>query len=208
MPQETKICQSCKQSFTIEPDDFDFYEKLKVPSPTWCSQCRLVRRMTVRNERTLYKRKCDATGEDIIAVCSADKSFKIYKQDYWWSDRWDPLDYGKDYDFQKIFFKQFRELSERVPMVNVFLKNSATCSYCNVAVDCKNCYLYFGSGRDEDVMYSSGLNTCKNCLDCLFDVSLENCYETIDSFRSASLFFSQHSTDCINSWFLYDCRGC
>ena len=30
MPSETKNCNSCKTSFVIEPEDFDFYEKLKV----------------------------------------------------------------------------------------------------------------------------------------------------------------------------------
>ena len=31
-----KICQNCKQNFTIEPEDFTFYDKIKVPSPTFC----------------------------------------------------------------------------------------------------------------------------------------------------------------------------
>jgi hypothetical protein len=32
---ETKICQNCKKNFIIEPDDFGFYEKIKVPPPTF-----------------------------------------------------------------------------------------------------------------------------------------------------------------------------
>ena len=31
MNSETKTCQNCKQSFIIEPEDFEFYEKMKVP---------------------------------------------------------------------------------------------------------------------------------------------------------------------------------
>lgn len=31
---ENKICQNCKTQFTIEPEDFKFYEKIKVPPPT------------------------------------------------------------------------------------------------------------------------------------------------------------------------------
>jgi len=38
---ETKICQDCRQSFTIEPDDFSFYETIKVPPPTRFPVCRL-----------------------------------------------------------------------------------------------------------------------------------------------------------------------
>jgi len=33
MKLENKICQSCKNNFIIEPDDFGFYEKMKVSPP-------------------------------------------------------------------------------------------------------------------------------------------------------------------------------
>jgi len=35
MPKsETRICQNCQQEFIVEPEDFLFYEKMKVPPPT------------------------------------------------------------------------------------------------------------------------------------------------------------------------------
>lgn len=40
---ERKICQNCKQEFRIEPEDFAFYEKSAVPTPTWCQECRMIR---------------------------------------------------------------------------------------------------------------------------------------------------------------------
>ena len=82
MSSETKICQNCKNNFTIEPEDFKFYEKIKVPPPTWCPECRAQRRMTWRNERALYKRK-DANGIDVISIYSEDKPVKIYERNYW-----------------------------------------------------------------------------------------------------------------------------
>ena len=39
MKVETKICQNCKKDFIIEPEDFNFYEKIKVPLPTFCADC-------------------------------------------------------------------------------------------------------------------------------------------------------------------------
>lgn len=32
--EENRICQNCKNDFIIEPEDFVFYEKIKVPPPT------------------------------------------------------------------------------------------------------------------------------------------------------------------------------
>ncbi|MBI2047717.1 MAG: hypothetical protein HYT27_01120 [Parcubacteria group bacterium] len=121
MESQTKNCQNCKQSFVIESEDFDFYEKIKVPPPTFCPDCRSQRRMTWRNERSLYKRK-DAFGNDTISIYAPEKPFTVYKRDYWWSDKWDPLDYAIDYDFSKPFFVQFRELLERVPVAGVFFE--------------------------------------------------------------------------------------
>ena len=40
---ENRICQNCKSEFIIEPEDFNFYEKIKVPAPTWCPECRMIR---------------------------------------------------------------------------------------------------------------------------------------------------------------------
>ena len=37
-------CQNCKKEFIIESEDFNFYEKMKVPAPTFCSDCRMMRR--------------------------------------------------------------------------------------------------------------------------------------------------------------------
>ena len=55
MKQEIKQCNNCKQDFTIEPDDFGFYEKIKVPAPTFCPECRYIRRLLDRNEYNFYK---------------------------------------------------------------------------------------------------------------------------------------------------------
>ena len=101
MKSETRECQNCKQDFIIEPEDLNFYEKIKVPPPTFCPECRNQRRMSWRNERTLYKRKCDAPGHDemLISFLPPEEQLTVYDANVWWSDAWDPLSYGKEYDF-------------------------------------------------------------------------------------------------------------
>jgi hypothetical protein len=83
-----------------------------------------------RNERSLYKNTCSATGKNIISCFSPDKPFVIYEPTEWWSDKWDALDYGKDYDFSRSFFEQLNELFLAVPklsMVNNIPDNSDYC---------------------------------------------------------------------------------
>ena len=59
------ICQNCKKDFVIEPEDFNFYEKIKVPPPTFCPECRLIRRFARRNEKALYHRVCEKCEKKI-----------------------------------------------------------------------------------------------------------------------------------------------
>ena len=59
-------CQNCKKDFTIESEDFNFYEKIKVPPPTWCPECRLQRRLAWRNEKGLHYRECDLCKKKIL----------------------------------------------------------------------------------------------------------------------------------------------
>ncbi len=55
MQSETKKCQSCKKDFIIEPEDFSFYERVQVPPPTFCPECRIIRRMSFLNDRNFHR---------------------------------------------------------------------------------------------------------------------------------------------------------
>jgi len=52
----------------------------------------------VDNNRKLYKRKCDFTGKKIISIFNEKSPYKVYEQNIWWSDKWNPMEYGKNYD--------------------------------------------------------------------------------------------------------------
>ena len=204
---ETKTCQNCKKDFQIEPEDFKFYEKMQVPPPTWCPECRMVRRMTWRNERTLYKRKCDATGNEIISMFSTASPFTIYEHSYWWSDKWDPRDFGKGYNFSKPFFIQFRELLESVPLPNLANSNVINSEYGNHNADMKNCYLSYASFGAENVAYSQGVFNAKDSLDSYNLTDGEQCYEDVLCAKVYKLFFSYDADDSMDSLFLKSCKN-
>src|SRR3972149_1576646 len=130
MNQEMRNCQSCKKDFVIETWDFSFYEKMKVPPPTWCPKCRLQRRFATRNERTLYKRNCDLCNTSIITMFSPG-NFKVYCSSCYYSDKWDPLNYGRDYDFSKTFFAQWASLQNDVPQLALMQENVVNSPWVN-----------------------------------------------------------------------------
>ena len=115
MTKETKQCKSCKTEFAITPDDLTFYEKVQVPAPTWCPECRKQRRLSWRNNINLYPRNCDMCKKRIVSIYATNKPMPVYCNSCWWSNKWDPMEYGTDYDFSKPFFEQFNKLQSRVP---------------------------------------------------------------------------------------------
>jgi len=210
MNKETRNCQNCHNEFVIEPDDFAFYEKMKVPPPTFCFQCRMQRRFSWRNERILFKRKCNAPGhnEDIISVFSPEAQVVAFDSKYWWSDSWDPLDYGAPYDFKKSFFEQYHDLIRRVPWIALSETNMSNCSYCNVAAEDKDCYLTSAGGWNERTMYANRLVNTKDSADLYISDKNELCYELVNCRRSYRLMFSVNCIECSNSAFLYECTNC
>ena len=209
MKPETKNCQNCKKDFIIESDDFGFYEKIKVPPPTFCPECRLIRRFASTNERVLYYRTCDLSGEKILSMYPTDTNFPVYHPAEWYSDKWNPYDYGKEYDFSKPFFEQFQELLNMVPrMALVRQGNSVNSEYTHRVHDMKNSYMVFRMSGSVDSLYCYVGKNITNCVDCFSIWDCELCYECIDCNNCYKTRFSQESHNCRDSFFLYSCRDC
>jgi hypothetical protein len=209
MKPETKSCQNCQKDFTIEPDDFGFYEKIKVPAPTFCPQCRYIRRLLDRNEYNLYRRKCDATGKNIISIYRQELLFPVYEQEYWKSDKFDATEYGRDFDFSRPFFEQYEELRRAVPHLALVNSNSVNSEYTNQANNNKDCYMLVTSNNSEKCMYGSwNQGNCYFLSDCYMAQKSEFCYECVNITKCSNCAWLQDSSDCVNVYFSNDCRGC
>src|SRR3989338_947095 len=213
MEAEVKICQNCKQSFRIEEADFKFYGKIKVPPPTWCPECRLVRRLAALNHNSLYHRQCNLCGKNIIAMYHSNVSFPVYCMPCVWSDRWNPLWYGREYNFVASFFQQFQVLQNVVPrgaLMGVY-QTWINSEYNNFAQDLKNCYLLFNSDYNENCAYGSEVERSKDCFDIMMVDSCELSYFSVDIVKSYATHFSIDCEGCQNVWFsknLTNCSNC
>ncbi|MEK9159934.1 MAG: zinc-ribbon domain containing protein [Patescibacteria group bacterium] len=201
-------CAHCQKNFELDAQDQAFYKEINVPHPTQCPDCREQRRLAWRNERTLYLRKCDLTGEPTLSVFSEDKPYKVYKNDHWYSDKWNPLDYGQDFDFSRPFFEQFDELLHKVPQLALSTTGNQNSDFINQAGWCKDCYLIFEADFNEKCMYSTHIGDSRDCMDGLQVMKSELCYECIDCQNGYNLRFAQDSMNCSDSWFLKNCIGC
>ncbi|MDP4007671.1 MAG: hypothetical protein Q8P68_00600 [Candidatus Peregrinibacteria bacterium] len=208
----TPITQTCRLSgvqFVISDLEQEFLRKMEVPLPTISPYERMRRRLSFRNERLLYHRKCDLTGKQIISSASQDKKYPVYCADAWWSDDWSPLDYGRDFDFSRPFFEQYFELRDQVPRLALQQQRPMINSeYCNCASKNKNCYLCFSTNHCEDCYYGSWINFSKDCVDNENSLKNELAYETNDCESCYNCVYSEECHNCNDVYFSKACIGC
>ncbi len=208
MQAEIKTCKNCNQNFTITVDDFSFYEKIKVPPPTFCPECRYQRRIAGRNEWVLYSRTCSRCSEKMVSIYNPNYDGKVYCLKCFWSDDWDRKETGMDFDFSRPFFEQFQELRNKTPKVTVAHFRSINSPYTNQSQDLKNCYFIFSSDASEDCMYGNWFFTCKQSVDCSIVYGSELIYECLDTSRCFKSTYLKDCRNCLNSHFLEDCYDC
>ncbi|MFA6533675.1 MAG: zinc-ribbon domain containing protein [Patescibacteria group bacterium] len=196
-------CKNCQSIFTIYPEDQKFYAKIGVPEPTSCPDCRQQNRLAWRNERFLYKRKCDLCQKDIISFYSPDKPYIQYCPECWWSDKWETP--ALDYDPNRPFFEQWAELLRQTPHLALIISHGENSDYCPHSVYYKNCYLCVSGVTGENIFYSYWVNNSFECLDCSLCFDLQQCYECL---YCRNLFSSYYCLDCENSSELAFCRDC
>ena len=109
-----QTCKKCQAGFEIFPDEEAFLGKIGFkfntttihpPLPVLCPDCRLKARVCQRNERAFYKRPSSLSGKDIVSLHHEDapwgKPYTVYGLDEWHSDKFNPMQYGRKFDFNR-----------------------------------------------------------------------------------------------------------
>ena len=225
---EIRNCKNCLKNYEIRDEDFLFYDKVSsasegknflIPSPSFCPDCRRQRRLAFRNERRLYRRECDLCKHKIISIYSPNNFYKVYCSSCWWSDKWDQLQYGREFDFNKSFFEQFCELIKFAPRPALHVINNENCDYVNQCGYSKGCYLSYNCDYSENCFYCTNVIRSKDCLDlldaencelCASGVALENCYKTVNCFNCKNchdIYFCRDLIGCADCFFCINLRN-
>ena len=210
---KTENCKNCKITFRLDPDELNFYKKMKVPSPKICPDCRFKMRAVFRNERTLYKRTCDLCGSSIITMYNPNSPYTVYCNSCWLSDKWDPYSYARDYDFSRPFFDQLKELTLKVPKSATYSSVNTgpniNSDYANFAGGNKDGYLIFNCGPGtENCAYSRGMIKARDVFDTYYADEIENIYECVNIHNSNRVAYGQNIYDSIDCYFVLNCADC
>ena len=168
------VCEQCLSGFDISEIERKLLQKLELsigegsyalPLPRKCPQCREQLRLPFRNEWNLFRRKCDWTEKELISVYPKVCELAVVDPAVWWSDEYDPLRYGREFDFSRTFFEQFVELNVAVPKAALQNVKSENSEFTNYAAENKNCYLCVGAAGNEGCYYSYRIMRSKNVCD-------------------------------------------
>jgi hypothetical protein len=210
-------CKQCKSGFEITDVERDFFgrispkfggEVVEMPLPTYCPDCRNQRRMMFRNDRSFYNRKCDSTGDKFVALYPEDSPYKIYHPDEFYSEKWNALDFGREFDFSRPFFEQYHDLMLEVPRIGIDIVNCENSYYCNYCGDDKNCYLDIAGEANEDCYYNLFVKYSKDSVDCTFVYNSELCYECINCYDCYACQNSMYLENCSECLYCLDLKGC
>jgi len=190
-----KNCKKCGVEFDIADSSV-------------CFDCNKKAHFCVRNERILYSRKCDATGVSMVSMFPQNSPYKVYKSDFWHGDKWDGLDYGRDFDFLRSFFEQFNELKLVVPKFNLFSLQNENSDYCNITGWNKNCYLVFGGDYNQDTQYGTLCFYNENSFDIDYSDKCKESYFLNDSGNLYACRYAFDSENCHDCAYISDCTGC
>ncbi|MBU0731665.1 zinc-ribbon domain-containing protein [Patescibacteria group bacterium] len=203
-----KSCQQCNKSFVITDNDFEFYKKIDVPGPTLCPDCRQQRRLSHRT-RNFHLRDCDLCGKKTMSMYAPEiKGNKFFCNECFQSDKWDALNYGRDFDFSRPFFEQFNELYKEAPKHISNTIRSENSEYIINAHKCKNCYMLDEVDYGENCFYGYCLQYCRDCVDCIYINKCEIGYELVKCENCYNTFFAFNSHNCTDCTFMANCRGC
>ncbi|MBU0578172.1 hypothetical protein KJ742_05080 [Patescibacteria group bacterium] len=213
-----KNCKQCNVGFEVTDQDRKFYEmvspefngkKYLIPEPTLCPDCRQQRRLSFCNERHLYSGECGMCKKRTLTEQPPHNNQPIYCRECWHSDKWNPIDYGRDFDFSRPFFEQLLELKKSVPTLALNTQGTIQNSeYIHYAGSCKNCYLIMHADFCEDCYYGYGFKKNIFCVDGFYNLQCELCYDSIYVHKSYGLKGCQDCINCHSSAFLRDCIGC
>src|SRR3989344_1792727 len=163
-------CKQCGLNFDILEGDIVLLKMLRVPPPTLCPQCRMQRRLAWRMVLipVFYKKQCNAPGHDekVITFYSQKIPVKVYDDQFYVSDQWDPLELGRAYTSGLTFFEQMKSVIYDVPHQTLQRDlASVNCEYTISGKDSKNCYFVAVPWKAENAYYGYLIFYSRNCID-------------------------------------------
>ena len=215
----TRTCRISGKEFIISDQEVALLEKLSpiiwgerflIPLPTISPEERYRAKLTFKNYFFLFRTVDALTGEAIISGHPPDTRLSVFSLPHWWSDSWDPLDYGIDYAPWRSIIDQISTIWQKVPVPaldNAYrdLENS---DFVNGCWPSKDCYLTSNSAYNEKCLYGWFIFKSQNILDANYITECENCSYSQHLWKCYNIHSGWDSSECRDARYVFSCYGC
>ncbi len=185
------------------------WKKYSLPYSNLSPKAREIRRMMWRNERNLFKRKCDATGKDIISVYGPEYQWMVYYFKDYNSDIWNPFDYWINFEEITDIWKSIKDFFTNTPARSLNLRDAMeNCDYSNYGQSAKDCYMCQCPAMSEKSMYSFTPIFSNYDIDSYLSEKSEITYESLYSMWTYKCFYCQDVSNSNDCYFSKDLKNC
>ena len=214
----THTCTYCADEYALYDLEKEVLDQQWFLYPDFCPTCRFRLLYSFLNDRHLYRRKDDETGEHMISIMSEYASWTVIeakRHKQLMADDFG-LEYGRDvtHDIFAEFFTLFADVPKPSRMIYPWLENA---EYCSHSWRSTNIYLSFCIFQDCEHVYHSFrvLGKCKNIFSCVdIQNGCENLYQCRMINTSSEISFgvnikdSSYLTFCRNMTNCTECLFC
>lgn len=166
------------------------------------------RRLSWRNERSMYQRTCSVSGKTIFSMYPSDTIFPVIDPAIFYGDDWHAGDYGRAIDFNRPFFEQWHDLQKVVPHMAVHVIGNENCDFVNHVGYCKDMYLCVGASSSEKCAYSERIRGCNHVYDCTNIAEGSNIYQCINGANMHNSMYCRDCSTCQDCILCIDCHNC
>ena len=205
---KTQVCEVTGDEFTLTSQHLDAYEYFDLPLPTVCPEERFRLQLSFRNDHRLFLRTCSQTDKPIVSIFGAQAPFPVVSNEYWRSDDYNPLLFGRNFDFNQLFVEQLLALWWTVPRPATSTRGELNCEGTHLAFDLRNCSFVFHARDCTDCLYCVGIWHSEKCVDCYNVRASSRCYECVHCNNCRDVYWSTMATNCESCWFVSNCSNC
>ncbi len=201
-----KTCAVSGKEFEISEQEIALRKKLGIEGlPEVTPQIRFRNLGAFWQHWNLHKRKCDFSGKSIISVFSEHCPYPVWHKDEWIKHADPP---GVDFDENKEVFPQMWEFFQKSVIPHNTGTGNENCEYTDDWYYSKNGYLCHSGNKCEDTRYCYGVTSLKDCFWSTVSFDSEICADLINSTNCFESFYLFNCRNVQNSAFLYNCRNC
>lgn len=200
-----RVCSMTGEKWMMTEEEIGWYKKFNVPPSKVSPQTRWKHQGYWYVGYQFWYQKHPETQKPIICTVHPATGIKVLPDQEWFEK--DFIQKARDYDVAQSFFEQWRELELAVPMPALRNQVEPINSIAFVSRGDENSY-FVGASKSRNCIYSHICTDIEDSAWIYLGINVQRSYNVVRSVRIHNSRYVRESIDCINSFFLFDCRNC